>query len=120
MEKKETSCYRDKMIDLYTSRKYLEAMLNWKIDYRWWKKKFSIKTQKTISIYIDEIYSKPPKRNYAINKTDVHHIDDLWSLDVLDLKNHGAKKNKDCGQVLFVIGNFSEFGWTVPLKSKLL
>ena len=28
-------------------------------------------TQKNIKIFINEIYSKPPKRNYATNKTDV-------------------------------------------------
>ena len=28
-------------------------------------------TQKNIKIFINEIYSKPPKRNYATNKTHV-------------------------------------------------
>ena len=37
-------------------------------------------TQKTIKLFIDEIYSKPPKKNYPTNKTDVYHIDDIWSL----------------------------------------
>ena len=32
--------------------------------------------QKTIKLFIDEIYSKPPKNKYATNKTDVLHIDD--------------------------------------------
>ena len=44
-------------------------------------------SQKNIKIFINEIYSKPPKKNYATNKTDVHHIDDIWSLDILDLKD---------------------------------
>ena len=44
-------------------------------------------TQRTISICIDEIYSKPPKNNYNINKTDVYHCDDNWSLDMLFLKD---------------------------------
>ena len=42
-------------------------------------------TQKNIKLFINEIYSKPPKRNYATNKTDVYFIDDIWSLDILDL-----------------------------------
>ena len=33
-------------------------------------------TQKTIKIFINEIYSKPPKKNYFTNKTGVYHIDD--------------------------------------------
>ena len=42
-------------------------------------------TQKRIRIFIDEIYSKGPKGNYITSKTDVFHIDDIWSLDILDL-----------------------------------
>ena len=75
-------------------------------------------TQKNIKIFINEIYSKGPKRNYATNKTDVYHIDDTWSLDILDLKDYGSKNNKGYRYVLLVINNFSKFGWTVPLKNK--
>ena len=41
-------------------------------------------TQKTIKIFANEIYSKTPKKNYSTNKTDVHHIHDIWNLDILD------------------------------------
>ena len=75
-------------------------------------------TQKNIKIFINEIYSKPPKKNYATNKTDVYHIDDVWSLDILDLKDYGPKNNKGYGYVLVVIDNFSKFGWTSALKNK--
>ena len=75
-------------------------------------------TQKNIKIFINEIYSKPPKRNYNTNKTDVYHIDDIWSLDILDLKDYGPKNNRGCRYVLVIIDNFSKFGWTVPLKNK--
>ena len=63
-------------------------------------------TQKNIKIFINEIYSKPPKKYYPTNKTDVYYIDDIWSLDILDLK------------VRVIIDNFSKFGWTIPLKNK--
>ena len=43
-------------------------------------------TQKTIKTFRDEICSKPPKKINPINKTDVYHIDDIWSLDILDIK----------------------------------
>ena len=75
-------------------------------------------TQKNIKIFINEIYSKPPKRNYNTNKTDVYHIDDIWSLDILDLKDYGPKNNRGYRYVLVTIDNFSKFGWTIPLKNK--
>ena len=42
-------------------------------------------TQRAIKILINEIYSKPPRKNYSTNNTDVYYIDDIWSLDLLDL-----------------------------------
>ena len=75
-------------------------------------------TQKNIKIFINEIYSKPPKKNYATNKTDVYHTDDIWSLDILDLKDYGPENNRGYRYVLVVIDNFSKFGWTSPLKNK--
>ena len=75
-------------------------------------------TQKNIKIFINEIYSEPPKKNYATNKTDVYHIDEIWSLDILDLKDYGLENNRGYRYVLVVIDNFSKFGWTIPLKNK--
>ena len=75
-------------------------------------------TQKNIKIFINEIYSKPPKKNYVTNKTDIYHIDDLWSLEILDLKDHGPKNNTGYRYLLVIIDDFSKFGFTVPLKNK--
>ena len=75
-------------------------------------------TQKTIKFSTNEIYSKGPKRNYITNKTDVYNIDDIWSLDILDIKNYGPEKNRRYRYALLITDNFSEFGWTVPLKNK--
>ena len=75
-------------------------------------------TQKNIEIFINEIYSKGPKKNFATNKTDVYHIDDIWSLDILDLKDYGPENNRGYRYVLVIIDNFNKFGWTVPLKNK--
>ena len=74
--------------------------------------------QKTIKTFTDEIYSKPPKKNYITNKTDVHHIDDIWSLYILDLKDYGPENNRNHRYVLVVNDNFSKVGWTVPIKNK--
>ena len=51
-------------------------------------------TQKNIKIFINEIYSKGPKKFYATNKTNVYYIDDIWSLDILDLKDYGPENNR--------------------------
>ena len=75
-------------------------------------------TQKNIKTFINEIYSKPPKKNYATNKTNIYHIDDVWSLDILDLKDYGPENNRNYRYVLVTIDNFSKFGWTIPLKNK--
>ena len=74
-------------------------------------------TQKNIKIFIDEIYSKPPKKKYVTNKTDVYYIDEIWSLDILDLKDYGPGNNRGYRYVLVTIDNFSKYGWTVPLKN---
>ena len=75
-------------------------------------------SQKNIKIFINEIFSKPPKKYYATNKTDVYHIDDIWSLDILDLKDYGPENNRGYRYVLVTIDNFSKYGWTIPLKNK--
>ena len=75
-------------------------------------------SQKHIKMFINEIYSKPPKKNYPTNKTDVYYIDDIWSLDILDLKVYGPENNRGYRYVLVIIDNFSKFGWTILLKNK--
>ena len=75
-------------------------------------------TQKTIKVFIDEIHAKPPKKTYTTIKTDIYHIDDIWSLDILDLKVYGPENNKGYKYVLVKIENFSKFGWIIPLKNK--
>ena len=64
-------------------------------------------TQKNIKIFIYKIYSKAPKRNYSTNKTDVYHIDDIWSLDILDLKDYGPENNRKYRYVLVTTYSFS-------------
>ena len=65
-------------------------------------------TQKNIKIVVNEIYSKPPKRNYSTNKTDVYHIDDVQSLGILDLKDYGPENNRGYRFVLVTMDNFSK------------
>ena len=75
-------------------------------------------TQKNIKTFINEIYSRGPTKNYPTNKTNVYYIDNIWSLDILDLKDYGTENNGGYRYVLVVIDNFSKYGWTVPIKNK--
>ena len=67
-------------------------------------------TQKLIKVLIEEIYSKPPKKNYLTNKTEVYHFDDIWNLDNLDLKDYRPENKRGYRYVLVVIDNISKFG----------
>ena len=73
-------------------------------------------SQKNIKIFLNEFCSKPPKNYYPTNKTDVFYIDDVWSLDILELKDYGPENNRGYRYVLVIINNFSKYGWTVPIK----
>ena len=75
-------------------------------------------TQKSIKIFKNEIYSKGPKRNYSTNKTDVNHNDDIWSLDILELKDYGSEIDRNYRYVFVIIDSSPNIGWTLPLKSK--
>ena len=45
-------------------------------------------------IFIDEIYSKAPKRNYSTNKIDYNYIDEIWSIDLADMIDYKISNNK--------------------------
>ena len=77
-----------------------------------------VKQQQLIDTFINEIYSKPPKKNYETNKTLLKSIDETWSADLLQMDDYGVKNNRGYKYILTVIDNFSKFGWTVPLKNK--
>ena len=71
-----------------------------------------------MNTFIDEIYSKPPKKIYVTNKINIYHIDDTWSIDLLDLNDYGPKNNRGYRYCLIVIDNFSKYGWAIPIKNK--
>ena len=73
-------------------------------------------SQKSIKIFINEFYSRGTKQNYPTNKTDVYHIDDVWRLDILDLKDYGLENNKGYRYVLIIVDSLSKYDWTVSLK----
>ena len=45
-------------------------------------------------IFIDEIYSTPPKKKYPTNKIVYNHIDEIWSIDLADMIDYKISNNK--------------------------
>ena len=69
-------------------------------------------------IFIDEIYSKAPKRNYPTKKIDYNYIDEIWSIDLAAMIDYKISNNKGFTYIFIVIDNFSKYLWTIPLKNK--
>ena len=69
-------------------------------------------------IFIDEIYSKPPLRNYLTNKVIYNHIDEIWSIDLADFLDYKTSNNKGFRYIFIIIDNFSKYLWAIPLKNK--
>ena len=47
-----------------------------------------------IKIFIDEIYSKPPKKNYETNRILYNHIDESWPIDLADFLDYKTSNIK--------------------------
>ena len=69
-------------------------------------------------IFIDEIYSKPPRRNYPTNKINYHYIDEIWSIDLADKIDYKISNNKGFRNIIVIFNKFSKFLWCVSLKNK--
>ena len=69
-------------------------------------------------IFIDEIYSKPPLRNYPTNKIIYNHLDEIWSIDLADFSDYKISNNKGFRYIFIIIDNFSKYLWAIPLKNK--
>ena len=69
-------------------------------------------------IFIDEIYSTPPRKNYPTNKIVYNHIDEIWSIDLADMIDYKISNNKGYRYIFVVIDNFSKYLWAIPLKNK--
>ena len=69
-------------------------------------------------IFIDETYSKAPKKNYPANKIVYNHLDELWSIDLADRIDYKISNNKGFIHIFTIIDNFFKYLWPVLLKSK--
>ena len=68
--------------------------------------------------FIDEIYSKAPKKSYPTNKIKYNHADEIWSIDLADFSDYKTSNNKGYRYIFIVIDNFSKYLWAIPLKNK--
>ena len=69
-------------------------------------------------VFIDEIFSKPPKKNYPTNKIAYNQIDEIWSIDLADMVDYKVSNNKGFRYIFIIIDNFSNYLWAIPLKNK--
>ena len=77
-----------------------------------------MKKRDLIRIFVDEIYSKPPRKNYPTNKIVFNIINEIWSMDLLDFSDYKTSNNKGFRYIFLIIDNFSKYLWCIPLKNK--
>ena len=75
-----------------------------------------MKKRDLTKIFIDEIYSKPPMRNYPTNKIVKNHIDEIWSIDLADMIDYKISNNKGFGYMFVIIDNFLKIYLVYTLK----
>ena len=54
-------------------------------------------------IFIDEIYSKPPRKNYPTNKIVYNFVDEIWSIDLADFSDYKTSNKKGFRYIFIVI-----------------
>ena len=66
-------------------------------------------------IFVDEIYSKAPKKNYPTNEIIYNHIDEIWSNDLVDMIDYKVSNNKQFGYIFVIIDSYSKYlsGYTI-------
>ena len=71
-----------------------------------------------IKTFVDEIYSKAPKKNHETNKIIHNHIDEIWSFDLADMIDYKTPNNKGFRYKFVIIDNYRNYLWAIPLKNK--
>ena len=69
-------------------------------------------------MFIDEIKSKPPRRNYPTNKIIYNQLDEIWSIDLADMIDYKTSNNKGFRYIFTRIDNYSKYLWAIPFKNK--
>ena len=71
-----------------------------------------------IKIFVDEIYSTPPRKIYPTNKIKYNRIDEIRSIDLADFSDYKISNNKGFRYIFIIIDKFSKDLWAIPLKNK--
>ena len=71
-----------------------------------------------LKISIDEIYSKPPLRNYPTFKIIFNLIGEILSIDLADFSHYTTSNIKGYRNIFVIIDNFSKYLRAIPLKNK--
>ena len=57
-------------------------------------------------IFIDEIYTKDPRKKYETIKRIYINIDEIWSIDLEHFADFKTSNNKGCRYIFNIIDNF--------------
>ena len=76
-----------------------------------------IKGDKT-KIFINELYSEPPKRNYPTNKIVQNRSDEIKSIDLADMDHYKTLNNRGYQYIFILIDHFSKYTCAIHLKRK--
>ena len=68
-------------------------------------------------IFIDEIFTKPPKKNYPTNKIIYNHSDENWGIDLAVMMDYRISNNKGFRYKFVKIDIFSKYTWCEHLKN---
>ena len=60
-------------------------------------------------IFINEIYTKAPKKNYETNKIIYNHIDEIWSIDLADMLDYKFSNNKGFRYIFAILDSDNKY-----------
>ena len=69
-------------------------------------------------IFRDEIYSTPPGKSYQTNKMTSDIIDEIWSIDLMDISDYKFSDNEGFCYIFVIVDSFSRYTWCVSPKNK--
>ena len=81
-----------------------------------------MKKNDNFKIFIDEMYSSPPKKHYETNKKIYNQNDEKNSFDLADIFDYEVSSKKGFRYIFILISlnlnNFSKHTWFIQLKKK--
>ena len=75
-------------------------------------------TKDFIRIFLDEIFSKHPKKKYPTNKFLYNHLHEIWTIDLADMVDYEISNNKKFSYKVVITDDFIKYTWAIPIKNK--